>query len=385
MSLNKIKTTNEKYRDQLLFMATLIVPAYIFYGINAVVQVVVSLSSAFIIDYIFTKIRGKKFYFTDASLYVYALAFALLLPSDFPIYLNIFGVIIMIALGKHAFGGNKNYIFSPIALAAVFLIVSFPGDMLFYPKNDSLFPVFKTNSSELERGIENILSLGTLPPIDKLDLLIGNFSGAIGTTCVLVLAVCALSLVIRKSISFTMTATTVLTISAYAWLFPRAGEGVKSAAFELAAGFVLFGTVFLANDPQLLPKTRAGRGIYGFLLGLITMIFRTFGKADGAFLFALLFANAICINVDSFVMSISDWMATYLASFERLRSQTLKDNLPKAEDTQEIDLPKVIKYDTPEVKSEVIPIEPPKKASESIDDKKRNGNIAHSKEDEHGQ
>lgn len=368
MSFGKIKTNNEIYRDQLLFMATLIVPAFIFHGTRAIFQVSICFITAIVTDYIFTKIRGKKFYFNDASLYVYALAFAFLLPSGFSAYLTIFGIIIMLALGKHAFGGNKNYIFSPIAVSAVFLIVSFPGDMLFYPKNDSLFPVFTANSSELERGIENILSLGTLPPIDKLDLLIGNFPGAIGTTYVLVLAVCALSLVIRRSISFTMTASTVLTISAYAWLFPRAGVGIKSSAYELAAGFVLFGTVFLANDPQLLPKTRSGRAIYGIVLGLSTMIFRTFGKVDGSFLFALLITNAICVNTDDFVESISDWARTYLSSFESLRQQSRDNLLPRADDTQEIEIPKAMKFHTPEIKAEVVKIAPLESDSDNKED-----------------
>ena len=64
-----------------------------------------------------------------------------------------------------------------------------------------------------------------------------------------------------------------------------------SVAYELVSGVLVFGVVFMASDPTTTPITGSGKFIFGLLLGLITMLFRTFGSQELSFVFALLLMN----------------------------------------------------------------------------------------------
>ena len=41
--------------------------------------------------------------------------------------------------------------------------------------------------------------------------------------------------------------------AAFAWVFPRAGEGMQSVVYELMSGALLFGAVFVITDPVTSP------------------------------------------------------------------------------------------------------------------------------------
>ena len=62
--------------------------------------------------------------------------------------------------------------------------------------------------------------------------------------------------------------------------------------YHLAAGGFAFGIVYMATDPVSAPGTQTSKWIYGFLIGLLTILIRVFNPAypEGVMM-AILFMN----------------------------------------------------------------------------------------------
>ena len=86
----------------------------------------------------------------------------------------------------------------------------------------------------------------------------------------------------------------------------------NSASFALPAykhflmGGLVFGLVFMATDPVSSPAMNSAKWIYGFLIGMLTIIIRAINPAypEGIML-AILFANVFAPLLDYYAVRIS--------------------------------------------------------------------------------
>lgn len=361
------RTKARKYSDQFIFMLALLIPAVWLSGFRVVVTCGISLVCCTLIDIICCHTMKRRHEINDFSTYTCALAIGLMMPAQIsPMYVIIADVIAII-IGKQIFGGKDNYIFSPSALAISFMIICYPSAMLFYPRTDEIIPVFGEYEGLLGRSLEYTLKMGNIPTTSGIDVLLGKLSGAVGTIHILVIIVCALCLVFRRSISALVTFAGLGSMAAIALLFPRtAGAGFDAVMYELVAGYALFGFVFVANDPQLIPKSLLGRTLYGVTLGVLTMLLRFFGQTEGSFLFALLITNAVSLSFDPIWSHIREWKDTYLGSFEQVKADAQQGYKPKLSDTQEIVIPEALHYETPAMDNKVTKV---KRRTEAENDK----------------
>ena len=82
-------------------------------------------------------------------------------------------------------------------------------------------------------------------------------------------------------------------------LFPRIeAPALWSVAYELMSGLMLFGGIFLINDPVTSPKRSLPQMLYGLLTGFACMIFRRLGRFEESLLFALLVMNSVVWLMD---------------------------------------------------------------------------------------
>ena len=74
-----------------------------------------------------------------------------------------------------------------------------------------------------------------------------------------------------------------------------------SPLYHLVVGGFLFGIVFMATDPVSAPGMETSRWIYGFLIGVLTVLIRVFNPAypEGVML-AILFMNVFAPLLDYF-------------------------------------------------------------------------------------
>lgn len=358
------------YADQIIFMFTLLVMGWWAYGFRAVFICFLSVVCCVIIDMLGCQLTKKEYTFKDMSTVAYGLALGLMLPASVPFYIVIFGDFMAIGV-KHIFGGKDNYIFNPTAVSIAFLIICYPSIMLLYPKYGIQLPAFDDISNiALSSGIESyFVKQGAIPNLSGLEILMGKFNGAIGTTHILVLIVCGVCLMFRHSISIAATSAGLGSLILLSHIFPIIESVQDSIILQLVGGFLLFGFIFLANDPQTLPKTIFGRLLYGISLGCLIFIFRRFAKVEGIFVFALLVTNALSLYLDRMGASIIKtskniwvYLRSSLGSFERF-SQNAKEG--KAVDlaaTQEIEV-ELTNYNMPPIDGKVTKIKRKKKFS----------------------
>lgn len=158
-----------------------------------------------------------------------------------------FGVVV----GEQVFGGRGRTFLSPAAVALAFLFFSFPAVA---PANEN-----------------NLLALATLP-------------GA------LALAVVGLiSWRVLAAASFGLAATTML-------------AGPAESLALLGSGSFVFGLVFLGCDPVSAAATNAGRVLYGFVIGALTVVFGAAGAP--AIVFAILLASIFAPLIDHIVVQL---------------------------------------------------------------------------------
>ena len=76
------------------------------------------------------------------------------------------------------------------------------------------------------------------------------------------------------------------------------------AYWHLVTGGFAFGMVFMATDPVTAAQTETGKWIYGFIIGVLTVVVRLFNPAypEGIML-AILFMNVFAPLIDYYVVN----------------------------------------------------------------------------------
>jgi electron transport complex protein RnfD len=294
------------YGDQLLFLLVLLGMAVVRSGTRSLMLAGFAVLTSVIIDILCCYFSRKVYNPRDISTLTSGMCLALMSPATLPYSLVILGSALAIGV-KHIFGGKDNYIFNPTAVSFAFLIICYPTSMLLFPSVGEILPVFGEVPIAANHGLENfLLHRGEFPVLSPLEILLGLFPGPIGTTHVLIIIISAICLLLRRSVSFVVTVSCLSVITISRILFPLYDDAnvIGALVRELFGGYLLFALLFLANDPQTIPKTLFGKLYYGVLLGLLTIAFRGGvegifrGRVEGWFIFALLIANTLSSRMD---------------------------------------------------------------------------------------
>lgn len=335
-------------------MSLLLVPAAFLQGTRSLYVAVLSVLTCMITDALCCLMRRIRYDARDLAVPFWGMAAALMMPATIPTGLIILSSIICIAVGKHLFGSSDNIIFCPPAISATFLIICYPADMLYYPRYGEKAAIFSQYTGTLVRSAEYSLNLRSVPSQSVIDTFIGLVAGPVGAVYAGIILVCGICMALHRSNSAFVTLPCVFTAGLLAFLFPRAGiSGLESVAYELSSGYFMFGLVFLAAEPHRIPRTNAGKIIYGAILGYTTMMFRVFGRTEGGFLFALLITCALCDSFDRVVDNMIYWKKTYLNNFEKSKTQVQGGGAVKLTDTQEIVLPDKYRFNMPPIDSKI--------------------------------
>lgn len=341
------------YLERLIFLAALVVLSAFLQGARAVVVSVLSVVLCMAADAVCCKIRKIPYDIKAFEVPFWGLASAAMMPSSVSVWAVALSAVICIVVGKHLFGASDNIVFSPPAIAAAFLIICYPAEMLYFPKYGEQYPVFGTFEGLLSRSAEYSLKMGAAPSGTIWENIMGLVPAPICSSYILVILVCGACLILMRSGSLCSTVSCLAVSGVLAFFFPRANiSGWQSVLYELCSGYLVFGTVFLAAEPYRTPQKTLGKVIYGAFLGYTTMMFRFFGQTEGSFLFALLITSALLSSFDRVVENLSYWKRKYVNSFEKNKTQVQKGG-PKLSDTQEIVLPEKYRYNTPPIDGEI--------------------------------
>jgi len=255
----------------MITLLTLELMSYFYYGIRSVVLACVCTAAALVAEIISLRFMNRKFTADDLNCTSDALIVALMFPAVMKYKIAVIAVIFAIVVAKNVFGGRLNMIFSPAAAAYIFVLTSWDRDLLQYTAPHVKTGVFETPAVLVNSASHYFNLSGTMEHSD-FELLLGNFSGPSGAVSILLLAVAAVVLMFRRSISVGAFIGTIFGTGFFAVLTPVVTSRADSLKYSLATNMVLFAAIYIVSDVRIAPKRNYYAFFYGLFIGVISYV-----------------------------------------------------------------------------------------------------------------
>lgn len=305
------------------------------YGFLAILPcVIVTYAVGLGIEFAFAQWRGEEI---QEGFIVTGLMIPLILPVDTPVWMVAVATAFAVIFAKEVFGGTGYNIFNVALVARAFLFFAYPAQM----SGDSVFVSHGSMlgvGDALADGFSCATPLGQIAsatggnfalqgingaPISAWDAFLGLIPGSFGETSVLCILIGAAVLLLTRVASWRIMLSVVLGGLAMGWLANICATPTYPASYlspldQLLYGGFAFAAVFMATDPVTAARTRKGQYVYGFLIGVIAVLIRTYnaGYPEGAML-AVLLMNAFAPLIDYFVVQ---------ANIRRRRRRSITQN-----------------------------------------------------------
>ncbi len=240
----------------------------------------------------------------------------LTMPPDVPLWQVFIGTSFGIIIGKEIFGGVGTNIFNPALTARAFMYFAFPtkisGDKVWAVGPDGYSGAtalaIPANPVEYDTA-SNLFASSTQFDFSLMNMFWGLMPGSIGETNKLLILGGAFFLIYCGIASWRIIASSVFGLVFTAFIFNLLSGFSTNAMLtitplqHLLIGSFLFGTVFMATEPVTSSHTNTGRWIYGFLIGVLTVIIRSINPAypEGVML-AILIMNMFAPLIDYYVV-----------------------------------------------------------------------------------
>ena len=240
----------------------------------------------------------------------------LTMPPDVPLWQVFIGTSFGIIIGKEIFGGVGTNIFNPALTARAFMYFAFPtkisGDKVWAVGPDGYSGAtalaIPANPVEYDTA-SNLFAASTQFDFSLMNMFWGLIPGSIGETNKLLILGGAFFLIYCGIASWRIIVSSVIGLVFTAFIFNLLSGFSTNAMLtitplqHLLIGSFLFGTVFMATEPVTSSHTNTGRWIYGFLIGVLTVIIRSINPAypEGVML-AILIMNMFAPLIDYYVV-----------------------------------------------------------------------------------
>ena len=250
----------------------------------------------------------------------------LTMPPDVPLWQVFIGTAFGIIIGKEIFGGVGTNIFNPALTARAFMYFAFPTKMsgeiwaiqpdglsgataLAIPANPTEADIANLSSNGLDVTASNLLNQSTSFDFTLWDMFWGLIPGSIGETNKLIILIGAAFLIYIGIASWRTMLASVIGLVFTASIFNLLSGYSTNAMLtitpleHLLIGSFLFGVVFMATEPVTSAHTEKGKWIYGFMIGVLTVIIRSINPAypEGVML-AILIMNMFGPLIDYYVV-----------------------------------------------------------------------------------
>ena len=251
--------------DVIIALLPATAAAIVIFGTPALVPILSCVIAAVVSEFLFNAITRRKQSIGDLSAVVTGLLLGLNLSTNVPVWQCVIGSVFAIVFVKCLFGGLGHNFANPAITARVFMLVSFTqvmgGAM---PKGVDLV----TSATPLE-----VLSTGGEGLPSLLDMFLGVRGGAVGETCVIALLIGFAYLVIRRVIRWYVPA--IFVGSVFVLYFVTTGSAV-TALYEIMAGGLFLGAIFMATDYQTSPINNKGKAFFALGCGILTFVIREY-------------------------------------------------------------------------------------------------------------
>ena len=273
--------------DVIIALMPTSIAACIIFGFRSAVLIGVCVATCVLLEFISRKIMKRDCTVGDLSAVVTGLLLALNLPVDINPLIAMFGCLIAIVVVKQMFGGIGMNFVNPALAARIVLLVSFPSAMMHW---------VSVNGAPQSAAIDATTSATPLAAeagtYSYVDLLIGRCGGSIGEVCAIALILGGVYLVIRRVISPIIPCVYLATATLMSLVFGL------DPLYQLLAGGMLLGAIFMATDYTTSPVTNWGKVIYAVGCGLLTMLLRTYSNMPEGVSFSILLMNILVPHIE---------------------------------------------------------------------------------------
>ncbi len=274
-----------------------------FFGFQAIRVLILASIACIFFEWIIQKylIKGPST-INDGSALVTGILLAFNVPSNLPSWMIIIGALVAIGMAKLSFGGLGRNIFNPALVARVFLLISFPVQMTSWPKptgfSKGLTDVI-TGPTPLGIVKEGLGAGKTMSELKAetpsyVQYLLGQTGGSLGEVSAIALILGGIYMLWKKIITWHIPVSMLGTVVIFTAIFWGINpEHYADPAFHLLTGGMLLGAIFMATDMVSSPMTHGGQIVYGFGIGLLTILIRLWGAYPEGVSFAILIMNAV--------------------------------------------------------------------------------------------
>jgi len=275
---------------------------FYFFGWGVIYQITLALITGIAAEIIFLKIRKKSIdAIKDNSAALTAILLAISIPSIAPWWIVVLGTSFAIIFGKQLYGGLGSNPLNPAMLGYAFLLISFPLEMTRWT---SSFLSFGEGLNVIFSSINiDALSSATRLEEAKFALMVGEVFNPIQidqTVWInLGFLVGGVYLFYKKVITWQIPLSFLAGIIVMSLLLMLIdSDHAMGPVFHLFHGATMLGAFFILTDPVSSSTTPRGRLIFGFLIGILVIIIRTYGSYPDGVAFAVLLLNIAVPLID---------------------------------------------------------------------------------------
>ena len=297
----------------------------IIFGSKVVLPVVlVSYTAGGIVEVIFSTIRRHPI---NEGFLVTGMLIPLIMPPGIPLWQVALATVFATTVAKEVFGGTGMNILNVALTARVFLYFGFPSDIsgdvwTYYGNDDQELISGYSGATPLYLGastVDNVDSNSLAYLLDEYseainqtdfysfqNMFLGAIPGSIGETSTLMCLIGAFILIFTGVGSWRIMLSVFLGAYCMGFLFNLIGSNefmLIPPEYHFVFGGLAFGAVFMATDPVTAAQTETGKWIYGFMIGILTVVIRIFNPAypEGIML-AILFMNVFAPLIDFYIV-----------------------------------------------------------------------------------
>lgn len=231
-------------------------------GTRVPVMACVAFLSMAAVEILFGLVRKKPI---GGGALVLGILFALALPPATPMWMVAVGAAFGALFGKEIFGGTGRHVFNPVLVGKAFLVFSYPAAVKGH-------------------------YFGSMP---------GSETAGAWQVCSALIVLGGLALCVARPSNVLVLAGIVVAGMVTGYAFWMLGGLPFDAPYQavFANGF-LYGACFLACDPATCPGTRAGKLLYGIIIGCLAVVVRCLSNYQEGMLSAILIANVFTPTIN---------------------------------------------------------------------------------------
>jgi len=281
-------------RDVVIALIPASVMGIYYFGIKALMLIIVSIVSSVVFEWGYEKILKKPVTISDFSAILTGLLLALNLPATASWWVPVVGSFIAIVIAKQFYGGLGQNFINPALIGRAFLVAAYPtqttGAAFATGRMVTDASTYATPLAELKAGTA-VVNADAIK-----NALIGNIGGTIGETCAIALIIGGIYLLIKHVISWRIPVVYIVVVFILTSLMR--GNGFLGGVYEIFCGGLMLGAIFMATDYVTSPISAKGQIIFAIGCGVLTSLIRVYGGYPEGVSYSILIMNLAVPLID---------------------------------------------------------------------------------------